>query len=108
MFVKRGAAPRWPEADGLHLVPAKGPETGLLTCQSSSADIGKGWAAGEEYLASVTTEEFKQQSTPLSQCVLSHLFISQEARTQVLSWPGQLMAPRYVQVLRRLGLQTAS
>ena len=72
------------------------------------ADAGKGCAVKEKYLASVTKEGFKHRQRLPFQCVLSHLFISQDVHTQVFSWPGQLVAPRYVQVLRRLGLQTTS
>lgn len=81
----------------------RGPGTAILTRRSSYADTGKGWAAKEKYLAIVTKDGFKQQSTPSFQCVLSHSFISQDVHTQVLGWPGQLIAPRYVQVLRWLG-----
>lgn len=82
-FNKCGAPTCWPKAERLYLVLTRGPETAIPIRQSSCADSGKGWAAKEKNLATVTKGGFKQQSTPsFSMCTKSFIYFSSCAHSR--------------------------
>ena len=71
------------------------------------ADAGKGHAGKETHSACVTEEGLEHSSTFLPTGMKSLVYFSTCAHAG-LSGPGHSVAPRYVQVLRQLGLQTIS
>lgn len=104
-LLKHVAPARRPRANGLRLVLTR-----MMTRlhQSSCAHTRKRRGAKDSVRPGALRAGLSSRRHLLSQCVVSQSFISQDVHTQVLSRPGQLVAPRYVRVLPWLGLQTTS